>query len=84
VVKQLDGIGASYSTHLMAGPNPATLVGAGDRNTIDLVMENRASARQALGIVGDGETTIVQPVSDLGESAFHSDVFSMLDGTGAT
>ncbi|PRN06701.1 hypothetical protein A0O30_03175 [Pseudomonas sp. LLC-1] len=79
MVKQLNGIGASYSANLMAGTNPAALVGTGDSKLFDQIMENRAGAREALGVVGDSETTIVQPVFDFGVSAFHSKVSSMLN-----
>ncbi|HEN8705154.1 TPA: hypothetical protein U8209_001603 [Pseudomonas putida] len=43
VVKQFDSIEACYPAYLVAGTDSATLLGARDSNTFDLVMENRAS-----------------------------------------
>lgn len=66
VIKKLDGVAAGHPPHLTAQADPAAVVCPGDGPTVDEIVKDRSSTREPLGVVGYGESTVVQPLVNFG------------------
>lgn len=62
VMMKLDGVAAGHPPHLTAQADPAAVVCACDGRTVDEIVKYRSSTREPLGVVGYGESTVVQPL----------------------
>lgn len=66
VIKKLDGVATGHPPHLTTQADPAALVCADDGPTVDEIVKYCSSTRKPLGVVGYGESTVVQPLVNFG------------------